>query len=35
MKEFYALRAKTYEYLMNDDSEHKKRKRNEEMCDKT
>ena len=27
MKEFCALRAKTYAYLMNDDSEYKKRKR--------
>ena len=35
MKEFCALRAKTYAYLMNDDSEYKKRKRNKEMCDKT
>ena len=26
MKEFVALRAKTYSYLMNDDSEHKKAK---------
>ena len=26
MKEFVGLRAKTYTYLMNDDSEHKKAK---------
>ena len=26
MKEFVDLRAKTYSYLMNDDSEHKKAK---------
>ena len=26
MKEFVALRAKTYSYLMNDDSEYKKAK---------
>ena len=27
MKEFAGLRAKTYAYLMDDDSEHKKEKR--------
>ena len=27
MKEFVGLRAKTYAYLMDDDSEHKKAKR--------
>ena len=26
MKEFVALRAKTYSYLMNDDTQHKKLK---------
>ena len=26
MKEFVALKAKTYPYLMNDDTEHKKAK---------
>ena len=26
MKEFVAIRAKTYSYLMGDDSEHKKAK---------
>ena len=34
MKEFVALRAKTYSYLMDDDSEHKKSKRNKEACNK-
>ena len=33
-KEFVALRAKTYSYLMYDDSEHKKSKRNKEVCNK-
>ena len=32
MKEFVALRAKTYSYLMDDDSEHKKSKRNKKVC---
>ena len=27
MKEFVALKAKTYSYLMDDDTEHKKAKR--------
>ena len=31
MKEFVGLRAKTYAYLMDDDSEHKKAKRTK-MC---
>ena len=34
MKEFVALRAKTYSYLRDDDSEHKKSKRNKEVCNK-
>ena len=34
MKEFVGLRAKTYAYLMDDDSEHKKSKRNKEVCHK-
>ena len=34
MKEFAGLRAKTYAYLMDDDSEHKKSKRNKEVCHK-
>ena len=33
-KEFVALRAKTYSYLMYDDSELKKSKRNKEVCNK-
>ena len=32
MKEFVAFRAKTY--LMDDDSEHKKSKRNKEVCNR-
>ena len=32
MEEFVGLRAKTYAYLMNDDNEHKKRKRNKKVC---
>ena len=32
MKEFVALRAKSYSYLMDDDSEHKKSKRNKKVC---
>ena len=33
-EEFVALRAKTYSHLMYDDSEHKKIKRNKEVCNK-
>ena len=35
MKEFCALRAKTWAYLMNDDSEKKKKQRSKKMCNKT
>ena len=35
MKEFCALRAKTYSYLMDDNSEVKKSKKNKRMCNKT
>ena len=35
MKEFCALRAKAYAYLMNDNSEKKKSQRNKKMCNKT
>ena len=34
MKEFIALRPKTYSYLMDDDIKHKK-ERNKETCIKT
>ena len=34
MKEFCALRAKTYTYLMEDDSEIKKSKRSKKLCNK-
>ena len=35
MKEFCALRAKTYSYLMDDDGEVKKSKGTKKMCNKT
>ena len=36
MKEFCALRTKTYTYLMDDDSENKQAKGiNEKVCNKT
>ena len=35
MKEFCALRAKTYTYLMDDDSEKKKAQRKKKVCNKT
>ena len=35
MKEFVALRAKAYSYLIEDGSEHKKAKRNKKLCNKT
>ena len=35
MKEFVALRAKAYAYLMEDGSEHKKAKGTRKMCNKT
>ena len=35
MKRFCALRAKTYSYLMDDDSEVKKSKWTKKMCNKT
>ena len=35
MKEFCALRAKTWTYLLDDGSDHKKRKRNKKMCNIT
>ena len=35
IKEFCALRAKTYAYLMGDDSEVKKSQRNKKNCNKT
>ena len=35
MKEFCALRAKTWAYLLDDGSEDKKRKRNKKMCNIT
>ena len=35
MKEFVALRAKAYAYLMEDDSEHKKAKGTKKMYNKT
>ena len=34
MKKFVRLRAKAYAYLMDNDSEHKKSKRNKEVCNK-
>ena len=34
MTEFVGLRAKTYAYLMDNDSKHKKSKRNKEVCNK-
>ena len=34
MEEFVALRAKTYAYLMDDESEHKKAKGTKNMCNK-
>ena len=34
MKEFVELRPKTYSYLIDYDSEHKKAKRTKEMCNK-
>ena len=35
MKEFCALRAKTYTYLMEKGSEHKKSQRNKKVYNKT
>ena len=35
MKEFVGLRSKTWSYLMNDGSEHKKAKGTKQMRDKT
>ena len=35
MKEFCALRSKTYSYLIDDDSEVKKSKGTKKMCNKT
>ena len=36
MTEFVGLKAKTWAYLMNDGSEHKKSKgRNKKVCNKT
>ena len=34
MKKFVRLRTKAYAYLMDNDSEHKKSKRNKEVCNK-
>ena len=34
MEGFVALTAKTYSYLIDDDSEPKKGKRNKEVCNK-
>ena len=35
MKEFYALRAKTWAHLRDDDTEHKKaKKKNKKVCNK-
>ena len=34
IKEFAALRAKTYSYLMDNDSEHNESKRNKKVCNK-
>ena len=34
MKEFCALRAKTYAYLLDDDNEIKKAKETKKMCNK-
>ena len=35
MKEFVALRPKTYSFLMDDDSEHKKAKRTKKVRNRT
>ena len=34
MKKFVGLRAKTYSYLIDDDSEDKKSKRHKKVCHK-
>ena len=34
MKKIVALRAKTYSYLMSDDSEHEKAKGTKRVCNK-